>query len=135
MKKIAILISLPILVFSFSNFTSIIKECPDTVITTGGAMVTFAGKRSGEIETSLAKRTTTLFAKYPKDGKIISYDMIITEGDKTIKLSGKGNKLTGEMNIKLKKMQKGDSIKFTNIKVEWREGKSIPAPSINLKLV
>jgi len=135
MKKIAILIALPILVLSFSNFTTFKKEATETIITAGGAMVTFAGKRSGEIETSLAKKTTTLFAKYPKNGKIISYDMVITEGEKSIKLSGKGNKLTGEMNVKLKKLQKGDSIKFINIKVEYREGKSIPAPTISLKLV
>jgi len=135
MKKIAILISLPILVFSFSNFATNKTESLETVITTGGAMVTFAGKRSGEITKETALITTELFAKYPKDGKIISFKLIIPKEGKVVELSAKGGKLTGEMITCIKKMEKGGSIKFSNIKVEWREGKSIPAPNISLKLI
>ena len=135
MKKIVLLISLTILVFSLSNFKVILKESQSIVITSGGAMVTFAGKRNGEISKKTALITTKLFAKYPKDGKIISFKMVVSSGDKIIELLAKGSKLTSEMRSLIKRTEKGKSIVFSKILVEWREGKSIPAPGISLKLI
>ncbi len=134
MKKIALLISLPILVFSLSNFKAIPKESKSIVIKSGGAMVTFAGKRNGEISKTTALTTTELFAKYPKDAKIVSFKMVVTTGDKVIELLATGNKLTSKMRTQIKHTAKGKKIVFSKILVEWREGKSIPAPSISLKL-
>jgi|TARA_B110000438_G_C15695085_1_gene598602 hypothetical protein len=135
MKKIVLLISLPILVFSLSNFKEIPKESESIVITSGGAMVTFAGKRNGEILKTTALTTTELFAKYPKDGKVLSFKMVVSSGDKVIEYAAKGNKLTSEMRSQIKQTEKGKKIVFSKILVEWREGKSIPAPGISLKLI
>ena len=134
MKKIALLITLPIVVFSFSNFTTQQKEHPIIITTSGGAMVTFAGKRSGEIKLEIAQKTTELFARYPKNGKVLTYILILNFNDKVYEYKGKGNKLTSEMLAGLKKIKAGKNIIFKDIKVEWREGKSMPAPSITLKL-
>ena len=135
MKKIILLISLPILVFSLSNFNAIPKESKSLFIKPGGAMVTFAGKRNGEISKTNALTTTELFAKYPKNAKIVSFKMVVTTGDKVIELLAKGNKLTAKMRSQIKYTAKGEKIVFSKILVEWREGKSIPAPSISLKLI
>lgn len=123
MKKASILTLIAVMFIGFSAFTL------------GGIRVTFSGLRGGEITKAKAIECSSLKVDIPKESKVVSFSLLYSGGDKPVELSNKGNELSAEMKSLIKKCTKGSWITFKNIKVSYKNGKTIPAPTIKLKLI
>ena len=92
----------------------------------GGAFLSFAGKNGGEItKKEVGSQSELMVEGCAKGSKILKYTLEITKGGHTTSLHAESNKLSAEIQSKLKSLSAGDSFEFTQIKALLPNGKDV----------
>jgi len=116
-----------------ANANSGVTEPTNTTTITGGPMVTFAGKRSGDISLSEAKAAKKLTIKYGPSGTTIEgYKLVITKSGKTFEFVGTSHMIDTKVQGTINSLKSGDTINFTELEVNFGGKRTMHAPPIKL---